>query len=352
MKVFKFGGTSMATAAAVRRVESIVRGDERAKIIVVSAPGKRYAGDKKVTDLLLAAHDARSASTRAALLDSVENRFAEILCGLSLSLDFTREWQALRTAANGERAYAASRGEFFSAQIVAARLGATFIDAAELVRFDAQGNFNEEETNRRIRARLTNLSGLVVVPGFYGATAKGKIVTFARGGSDITGAVLAGACGAELYENLTDVDGFLAADPSVVPHPRVIECLTYEEARALGKMGAGVLHPSSIAPLKKAGVPARVRNTFNPQAKGTLIVPAEQAKARPEVVGIAGKCISQRRALVAVVGKGARAQSVCAVLERAHVRPYRVEQTGGALTACIPARDYAAAVGALYTALV
>ena len=354
MKVLKFGGTSMATAAAVRRVERIVRESEDAKVIVVSAPGKRFEGDQKVTDLLLAAHEVRrDKEAVGALLDRVEARFAGILRGLSV-LDFHREWAVVREKISGEsRAYAASRGEYFSAQIVAALLGATFIDAAELVRFGVGGRYDEAATNRLILERLSDSSGRVVVPGFYGATEQGTLVTFARGGSDITGAILAGGLGAEVYENWTDVDGFFAADPCVVPQPRVIGALTYEEAYALGKMGAGVLHPDSISPLQKAGIPIRIRNTFRCAANGTLIASAQRVPARKNpIAGIAGKKITPKRALVAVVGQRLPALNAAArahtALKRANIRPFLVRQGEHALITEVDAPDYAATVNALY----
>lgn len=298
MKVLKFGGTSMATAESVRRVEGLVRRDECAKYIVVSAPGKRSGSDEKVTDLLIKAHAARENREECdALLREVRARFCDIVRTLSIDFDLMSEFDTIRRAIYGgeSAAYAASRGEYMAARLTAKLLNATFVDAAEIIRFDEWGNYDGEATGKCVRARLCSLSGRVVIPGFYGATSAGEIKTFTRGGSDITGAIVARGTSCETYENWTDVDGFMAVDPRLRRDARVIEMLTYRELRELSAMGAAVLHPDSIFPLCKSDIPICIRNTFNPSAEGTKIVPTarflsgEYTRAARAVTGIAGK---------------------------------------------------------------
>ena len=297
MKVLKFGGTSMANAASIQRVADIIESDEKAKYIVVSAPGKRESADIKVTDLL---YDCIAVRDRDGVCDSalakVQKRFDEIIDGLGLSFDLTPEFNVIRDRINGGagRDYASSRGEFLSAMVMAKKLGAHFVDAGDVIRFDMDGNFDSETTNRLVEKRMA-LPGRVVVPGFYGKMPNGKVKTFSRGGSDITGAIIARGVNAEIYENWTDVDGFMMADPRICENPQIIEMLTYKELRELSYMGANVLHPDSIFPVRKADIPINIRNTFNPGAPGTMIVPTKKYMrgeySRPDrtITGIAGK---------------------------------------------------------------
>ena len=298
MKVLKFGGTSMANAVAIKKVADIVTGDARAKYIVVSAPGRRDSSDEKVTDLLYDCIAERNEKGICDLaLERVAERFRGIISGLNLELDLTPEFNIIREQINGgaDADYASSRGEFLSAIVTASLIGAKFIDAGDIVRFDMNGNFDPETTNRITEAKLRGISGRVVIPGFYGKMPNGKVRTFSRGGSDVTGAIVARGVGAEVYENWTDVDGFMTVDPRIEPNPDIIEMLTYKELRELSYMGANVLHPDSIFPVRRADIPINIRNTFNPSAPGTLIVPTkkfmqgEYTRKGRLVTGIAGK---------------------------------------------------------------
>ena len=298
MKVLKFGGTSMANAASIRRVADIITGDARAKYIVVSAPGRRDGSDEKVTDLLYDCISERNNTGLCdAALEKVAERFRGIIKGLNIELDLTPELNIIREQINGgaDADYASSRGEFLSAIVTARLIGARFVDAGDIVRFDMNGNFDSETTNRLTEAKLKGISGRVVIPGFYGKMPNGKVRTFSRGGSDVTGSIVARGVGAEVYENWTDVDGFMTVDPRIESEPDIIEMLTYKELRELSYMGANVLHPDSIFPVRRADIPINIKNTFNPSAPGTLIVPTkkfvkgEYTRKGRLVTGIAGK---------------------------------------------------------------
>lgn len=297
MKVLKFGGTSMANAEAIRKVADIIQSDPKATYIVVSAPGKREDADAKVTDLLYECITARNRDGVCdAALDKVIVRFEEIVKGLGLALDLTPEFNVIRDQINSGagRDYAASRGEFLSAIVMAKLLGARFVDAGDIIRFDMDGNFDSETTNRLVQKSMEG-SVRVVVPGFYGKMPNGIIKTFSRGGSDITGAIVARGVKAEIYENWTDVDGFMTVDPRIEENPQIIEMITYKELRELSYMGANVLHPDSIFPVRKADIPINIRNTFNPSAPGTMIVPTKKymcglyKRTDRTITGVAGK---------------------------------------------------------------
>lgn len=274
IKVCKFGGTSMSTADSINQVASIVLSDSDRRFVVVSAPGKRFSGDEKVTDLLYQAFDeAMECGSCRAAFSKVRERFTSLTQNLGLSLDLTAELDSIEENINNSVTpdYAASRGEYLSAVVLAAKLGYEFIDSAELVRFSASGVFNEDYTNDTLLRRLKNVER-AVIPGFYGSFDNGQIKTFSRGGSDVSGAIIARGVNAEVYENWTDVDGFLTADPRIVEHPKKIKLLSYSELRELSYMGANVLHPESIFPVRFSGIPINIRNTFNPSAEGTMIV--------------------------------------------------------------------------------
>lgn len=297
MKVCKFGGTSMANAECIKRVRDIVLGDDSVKCVVVSAPGKRESGDTKVTDLLYACYDKLKAGENLdAAFKPIEDRFNSIISDLNLDVDFSVYYREIKTAlGNGaSRDYAASRGEFLSALVLAELMGWQCVDAKEFVCFDKNGNFLSEETDEKAK-EVFKRAERAVVPGFYGATPDGSVKTFSRGGSDITGAIAARALYADIYENWTDVDGFMKCDPRIVDNPEVMELITYKELRELSYMGANVLHPDSIFPVRKNDIPIHIRNTFNPSAKGTMIVPSKKfflgAYDRKDstVIGIAGK---------------------------------------------------------------
>lgn len=297
MKVLKFGGTSMANADSIKQVGEIVKGDSAARYVVVSAPGKRNADDVKVTDLLYECISERETTgTCNKTMEKVKARFDDIIAGLDIKLDISRYIETIRHDLNtgAGKDYAASRGEYLSAIVFAAYIGYEFIDAANIIRFDSFGNFDSELTDEIAKKRLKQ-SARAVIPGFYGMLPNHHIKTFSRGGSDITGSIIARAAGAEVYENWTDVDGFMVCDPRIVKNPAIIEMITYKELRELSYMGANVLHPDSIFPVRKSDIPIHIRNTFNPSAGGTMIVPTKNfvagahKRAQRTITGIAGK---------------------------------------------------------------
>lgn len=294
MKVCKFGGTSMADAAAINTAASIINADSERKFVVVSAPGKRFDGDIKVTDLLLkAAGLAAEGQSIDQIFEDIAERFTVIISDLGLSLDLTIEIAAIKTdIEHGAGAdYAASRGEYLSAMVMAERLGFDFVDAEDIVKFAADGSFSGEYTNDvASRILMSKVEVGAVIPGFYGRMPSGTIKTFSRGGSDVTGAVIARAVKATVYENWTDVSGFKVCDPKIVPEAATIEQLTYKELRELSYMGASVLHPESIFPVRKSDIPINIKNTFAPEDAGTMIVPSKTYKKSERVItGIAGK---------------------------------------------------------------
>lgn len=289
-KVVKFGGSSLASAGQFKKAARIIRADKTRIYVVPSAPGKRYAEDTKVTDMLYSCYGAAIREKDfTEQMEAIKTRYQEIIDGLKLSISLEEEFKTIRENFGKKigRDYAASRGEYLNGKIMAAYLGFEFIDAAEVVRFDMDRLFDEEATNTLLAERLLNSSG-AVIPGFYGAMEDGTIVTFSRGGSDITGSLVALAVQADLYENWTDVSGFLIADPRIVQNPKAIETITYKELRELSYMGASVLHEDAIFPVRKAGIPINIRNTNQPEDKGTLIVEGTCRQPRYTITGIAG----------------------------------------------------------------
>ena len=269
----------------------IIRSDKSRRYVVPSAPGKRNDKDEKVTDLLYQCYDA--ASTGASykkILEKIKNRYEEIIDGLNLNLNLDHEFARIEEnfLAKAGRDYAASRGEYLNGMVMAEFLGYEFIDAAEVVFFDDNGVFDAETTDRELAERLEHVER-AVIPGFYGARHDGTVKTFSRGGSDVTGSIVARAIHADMYENWTDVSGFLVADPRIVKDPQVIETITYRELRELAYMGASVLHEDAIFPVRKEGIPINIRNTNRPDDKGTLIVESTCRKPRFTITGIAGK---------------------------------------------------------------
>ena len=291
IKVAKFGGSSCASAEQFRKVKDIILSDKSRHYIVVSAPGKRDSGDTKVTDLLYrlqaAVTDEKSFQET---LQTIKDRYQEIIDGLgldfSLAADFDRIEQDLKAGA--DRDYAASRGEFLNAKLMAAYLGFSFVDAASCFVFKEDRSCDYQKTEEGIRTALKDID-YAVFPGFYGADEKGKVVTFSRGGSDVTGSLLAAAEHVDLYENWTDVSGFLVADPRIVPNPEVIDYITYRELRELSYMGAGVLHEDAIFPVRREGIPIQIKNTNRPGDHGTLIVQNTLKKPRFIITGVSGK---------------------------------------------------------------
>ena len=290
-KVVKFGGSSLASAEQFRKVGEIIHSDRDRKYVVPSAPGKRYSSDTKVTDMLYDCYNAAADHIDIARkLAAIQERYQEIIDGLGLDLSLDAEFAKIREQFEAQAGsdYAASRGEYLNGIVMAAYLGYEFIDAAEVIRFDEDGVFDSETTNRILQERLRTVE-CAVIPGFYGALEDGSIKTFSRGGSDITGSIVARAVHADLYENWTDVSGFLVTDPRIVENPETIETITYRELRELSYMGATVLHADSIFPLRQEGIPINIKNTNRPQDPGTLIVESTCRQPKFTITGIAGK---------------------------------------------------------------
>lgn len=292
LKVCKFGGTSMADGIAMNAVKKIIESDEKRKFIVVSAPGKRFNGDIKVTDLLYACYDELKAKGDCkTAFANVRKRFESIVKELNIEMDITSVLDETEKRINAEKSadFTASRGEYLSARIMAQLLGAEFVDSEDAVFFKEDGQLDGAKTYKAISAAVAGAEK-AVFPGFYGKGANGKVKTFSRGGSDISGAVVARAVNASVYENWTDVSGFLACDPRIVDNPKKIKNLSYKELRELSYMGANVLHSESIFPVRKANIPIVIKNTFRPEDEGTAILPISQYKPDGTVVtGIAGK---------------------------------------------------------------
>lgn len=290
-KVVKFGGSSLASAQQFSKVKSIITADKHRRYVIPSAPGKRFSGDTKVTDMLYDCYDtAVSGSNFEEKLDKIHERYNEIIEGLHLDLSLDKEFDKIyEYFKNGAGVnYAASRGEYLNGIIMANYLGFEFIDAAEVIFFDENGEFDSEKTNNILSIRLEK-TDRAVIPGFYGAMPNGTIKTFSRGGSDITGSIVAKAVKADLYENWTDVSGFLVTDPRLIENPETIDVITYRELRELSYMGATVLHEDAIFPVRKAGIPINIRNTNKPEDKGTMIVASTCHKPVYTITGIAGK---------------------------------------------------------------
>ena len=291
--VTKFGGSSLSEASQFRKVKEILLGDSNRMYVVPSAPGRREPDDAKVTDMLYTCHKLASKGELAEfekVFAGLSARYTEIIDELGLNLDFAPHLEQVHYAMlNGQSVdYAASRGEYLNGIILAEYLGWEFIDAAEVIFFDANHRFDSERTQEVLSARLAG-TRYAVIPGFYGSNSDGTIRTFSRGGSDVTGAIVARAAGAELYENWTDVSGFLMADPRIVKRPKRIHVITYRELRELSYMGAGVLHEDAIFPVRMAGIPINIRNTNEPDNPGTMIVRADESHVRGAITGIAGK---------------------------------------------------------------
>ena len=292
VKVIKFGGSSLADAEHFKKVAEIIHEDPARRYVVPSAPGKRFSDDTKVTDMLYSCFEKAS---RGEDFDEdfskIIDRYESIIAGLGITLDMTKEYDRIKGAFMHQpgRDYAASRGEYLNGIILAAYLGFDFIDASSVIFFQDNGNYDSERTNVTLSAILRNHKQ-AVIPGFYGSMPNGTIKTFSRGGSDVTGSIVARAVNADIYENWTDVSGFLMADPRVVENPKVIETITYRELRELSYMGATVLHEEAIFPVRFAGIPINIRNTNIPTDPGTMIVSTTPDYSTENVItGIAGK---------------------------------------------------------------
>ncbi len=281
-KVVKFGGSSLASAEQFKKVGEIICSDPDRRYVVPSAPGKRFKADTKVTDMLYACYELAEADKDfEAGLSAIEERYEEIRTGLGLTVSLEGEFSLIREnfKAKAGRDYAASRGEYLNGILMAAYLDYEFIDAAEVIFFDGEGNFDAEKTNGVLSARLEKHER-AVVPGFYGAKPDGSVKTFSRGGSDITGSIVAKAAQADVYENWTDVSGILVADPSIIDNPKGIDIITYRELRELSYMGFNVLHEDAIFPVRQQGIPINIRNTNAPEDNGTWIVGSTCQKYR------------------------------------------------------------------------
>lgn len=290
-KVVKFGGSSLASAAQFKKVGNIIRDDLSRRYVVPSAPGKRFSEDTKVTDMLYTCYEqAESGQDFTALLNKIKARYEEIIRGLELDLSLDSEFDVIKENFENKagKDYAASRGEYLNGIVMANYLNFTFVDAADVVFFNEDGSLNEDKTNKMIHERL-KAEEFAVIPGFYGSNEDGSIKTFSRGGSDITGSLVAKAIQADVYENWTDVSGFLIADPRIINNPEVIESITYKELRELAYMGASVLHEDAIFPVRKEGIPINIRNTNDPENKGTMIVESTCRRPKYTITGIAGK---------------------------------------------------------------
>ena len=293
IKVVKFGGSSLADAVQIKKAGKIVLSEESRRYVVPSAPGKRFSDDTKVTDMLYRCYGAAVKEKKfTELLADIQKRYQEIIEGLGITLSLDEEFATIRDnfAKKIGRDYAASRGEYLNGRVIAAYLGYEFIDAAEVIKFDENGNFLSEETNQVLADRLSKVER-AVIPGFYGARPDGTIQTFSRGGSDVTGSIVARATHADMYENWTDVSGILMADPRIVDDPEPIRRVTYSELRELSYIGAQVLHEGTIFPVREKNIPLNIRNTNAPDHPGTMILESigDEMEEGGFITGIAGK---------------------------------------------------------------
>ena len=370
-KVVKFGGSSLASARQFKKVGDIIRSEKSRRYVVPSAPGKRNDKDEKVTDMLYQCYDAAAeGKSYKKILEKIKSRYMEIIDGLDLNLNLDHEFETIEEnfLKKAGRDYAASRGEYLNGIVMANYLGYEFIDAAEVIFFDEDGSFEADITNRELGERLEHVER-AVIPGFYGATHSGSIRTFSRGGSDVTGSIVAKAIHADMYENWTDVSGFLVADPRIIDNPEVIETITYRELRELAYMGASVLHEDAIFPVRKEGIPINIRNTNRPEEKGTLIdtmtVFVHQSEfeeyEQSVIAGIHRAVepdfveLESDLALVAVVGRGMKATRgtagrIFSALAHARVNVKMIDQGSSELNIIIGVKnaDFEAAIKAIY----
>ncbi|MCQ2421879.1 MAG: aspartate kinase [Lachnospiraceae bacterium] len=291
IKVVKFGGSSLASAEQFMKVKDIIVSDPDRRFVVPSAPGKRYSADTKVTDMLYSCYNlAETDADFDDTLKAIATRYQEIIDGLKLTVSLDSEFEKIKAdfKAHAGREYAASRGEYLNGILLANYLGFEFLDSAEYIFFKENGTFDAEKTNDVLSAKLRGMSN-AVIPGFYGSLPDGRVKTFSRGGSDITGSIVARAVQANLYENWTDVSGCLVTDPRIVENPKVIDVITYRELRELAYMGFNVLHEDAIFPVRTAGIPINIKNTNAPKDPGTLIVENTSRKPGFTITGVAGK---------------------------------------------------------------
>ena len=295
LKVVKFGGSSLADAEHFRQVADIIKADPTRRFVIPSAPGKRFSADTKVTDMLYKCYDLIKAREDIEVIEAhyakIVERYTSIIDELGLDFDMSGEFEYVKNAMlhSAGRDYIASRGEYLNGIILAKYLDFSFIDAENVIFFKDNGTFDQEKTNEVLRDELQK-HNYAVIPGFYGCMPNGTIKTFSRGGSDITGSIVSRAAGADLYENWTDVSGFMMTDPRIVENPCAIETITYRELRELSYMGATVLHEDAIFPVRYAGIPINIKNTNRPEDRGTMIVAeADGYDTEHIITGIAGK---------------------------------------------------------------
>jgi len=290
-KVVKFGGSSLASAEQFKKVASIILAEESRRYVVPSAPGKRHSSDTKVTDMLYGCYSlAEKGEDFSNELNAIKARYNEIIDGLGLDLNLDGEFAMVEENFKNKagKHYAASRGEYLNGIVLANYLGFEFIDSATVIFFKEDGTLNDKKTQAILSAKLAETK-YAVIPGFYGGNDDGTVHTFSRGGSDVTGSIVAKACHADVYENWTDVSGFMVADPRIIKNPEVIDTITYRELRELSYMGASVLHEEAIFPVRKEGIPINIRNTNAPEDRGTFIVESTCKKSDFIITGIAGK---------------------------------------------------------------
>ena len=290
-KIVKFGGSSLADAGQFRKVAEIIKADPDRRYVVPSAPGKRYSGDTKVTDMLYFCYSlAENDEPYELELEQIKDRYTSIAEELGLKTNLNAEFDIIKKnfGAKCGSDYAASRGEYLNGMLLAEYLGFEFVNSAEVIFFNDNGEFDPKSTYPVLAERLKDVK-YAVIPGFFGSKHDGTVKTFSRGGSDITGSIVAAAVKADLYENWTDVSGFLVTDPHIVPDAVPIETITYREMRELSYMGATVLHEEAIFPLRQFGIPVNVRNTNDPEAPGTMIVESTCIKPHYTITGIGGK---------------------------------------------------------------
>ena len=290
-KVVKFGGSSLADANQFRKVYEIIKSDDEHRYVVPSAPGKRFKDDIKVTDLLYKAYNAQSEKEMTLTFNEIKERYQNIIDDLHLDISLEEDFKVIEKAFQEQigEDYAASRGEYLNGKVLACYLGFEFIDAKDVIFIDSHGNYDAKKTDAILQERLAQVE-YAVIPGFYGSLNDGSntIKAFSRGGSDVTGAIVAKNGKVDLYENWTDVSGFLIADPRIVKNPDVIETITYKELRELSYMGASVLHENSVFPVRSEGIPINIKNTNKPEDPGTLIVESTCHKPAHVITGIAG----------------------------------------------------------------
>ncbi len=290
-KVVKFGGSSLADANQFKKVAEIVRADKSRRFVVASAPGKRFDKDIKITDMLYNCYDKASKGDDFEKdFAAIEERYNTIISDLSLDISLEEEFKFIKAAFahSAGRDYAASRGEYLNSILLAKYLGFPFLDTVGLLYFNESGEFDLDRTISKLGPKLATLEN-AVIPGFYGSMPNDTIKTFSRGGSDVTGSIVARAVNAEIYENWTDVSGFLICDPRIVKNPKPITTITYRELRELSYMGATVLHEDAIFPVRTVGIPINIKNTNHPEDPGTMIVAQTVDSSPYTVTGIAGK---------------------------------------------------------------